>query len=321
MTLHPSPPAINQSLTDEAAHWCMRMHADDCTAEECATFEHWLDSDPAHAEEYRAMLDIWQLSEHLPRHYAPPSSGSARQRWSRPALASAAVVLLALGGLLGWQRGWLPDHVQHVHAGESSQEVTLADGSRVRLNLDTTLWFANFRDQRSVYLRDGEAFFEVQHDAEHPFVVQAGAGSIQVTGTRFNVWKYQDQVVVTLTEGSVRVQSRSDRADQTTYLTPGLQARYGGDGNLPQIDTASSSALAWLDGKLILDNLTLAEALPQINRYLDKPVVLADQTLAEMRIGGIYNTNDVAGLVRMLPKVLPIALNHNNAGETLIQRR
>ncbi|SDI16352.1 FecR family protein [Pseudomonas flavescens] len=320
MTLPPSTVLASEPLIDEAAHWCTRMHADDRTPEECADFDKWLHSDPRHAAEYRAMLEIWQVSEHLPRQYhraAPPR----RQRLGRPAMACAAVLCLAVAGLLGWQQGLLPDHVQRLQADTQVQQVTLADGSRVELNRGTTLWFANFRDQRSVTLKEGEAFFEVRHDAEHPFVVHAGAGSVTVTGTRFNVWKYQDQVVVTLSEGSVKVQSRSDRSDQTTYLTPGLQARYGADGKLPTLAAASASALAWRDGKLILDNLTLAEALPQINRYLDKPVVLADSAVAEMRIGGIYNTNDVAGLVRMLPKVLPIALSQNDAGDTVIRRR
>ena len=316
----PSPTSLSSPLVDEAAHWCMRMHADDRTAEECASFNRWLHSDPRHAEEYRAMLEIWQVSEYLPRQHLSATPRPHR-RLSRPAMACAAALCLALSCLLGWQQGWLPNHVQRLHADAQMRQVMLSDGSRIRLNRDTTLWFANFRNQRSVILREGEAFFEVQHDDEHPFVVQAGAGSVTVTGTSFNVWKYQDQVVVTLSEGSVRVQSSSGRSGQASYLTPGLQARYSADGSLPQIATASESTLAWLDGKLVLDNLTLAEALPQINRYLDKPVQLADRTVAKMRIGGIYNTNDVAGLVRMLPKVLPVTLSKNDAGETVIRQR
>ncbi|OLU26315.1 hypothetical protein BVH03_16515 [Pseudomonas sp. PA15(2017)] len=320
MPLPPSSVPASDPLIDEAAHWCMRMHADDRTPQECEAFERWLHSDPRHAEEYAAMLDIWQISEHLPRHHARPASPPTR-RIARPALASAAVLCLAVSSWFGWQQGWVPNDVQRFQADTQSRQVILGDGSQIRLNRGTTLWFANFRDQRSITLREGEAFFDVQHDADHPFVVHAGAGSVTVTGTRFNVWKYLDQVVVTLSEGSVRVQSPADRPDQTAYLTPGLQARYDANGELPQIDAASSSALAWLDGKLILDNLTLAEALPQINRYLDKPVLLAGRAVAEMRIGGIYNTNDIAGLVRMLPTVLPITLARNEAGNTVIRRR
>ncbi|WP_324272761.1 FecR domain-containing protein, partial [Pseudomonas aeruginosa] len=57
-----------------------------------------------------------------------------------------------------------------------------------------------------------------------PFVVRAGKGSITVTGTRFNVWKYQDNVVVTVTEGSVKV--RSEGSGNDSSLTPSMQASY-----------------------------------------------------------------------------------------------
>ena len=92
-------------------------------------------------------------------------------------------------------------------AQDNIRHVTLPDGSEVELDLKTRLSFANFRDIRRVVLDDGEAYFHVTHDTAHPFVVRAGKGSITVTGTRFNVWKYQDNVVVTVTEGSVKVRS------------------------------------------------------------------------------------------------------------------
>ncbi|MCY1338285.1 FecR protein [compost metagenome] len=306
----------------------MRLHADDCTDEERSAFNHWLKSDPAHAREYQAMLDIWLVSEHLPKRAVPleviptPSQQpTARWRIRRPSVAAAALLFLSLSGLLGWQQGWLPNSIQLYHAGKSIRNATLPDGSHIQMNLGTTLWFGNFRDRRSVTLSEGEAFFEVQHDAHHPFVVYVGKGSVTVTGTRFNVWKYEDQVVVTLTEGSVKVLSDVEEPDQVAYLSPGMQARYGGNDELPQISAAKAEFLAWREGKLVLDDLTLAEALPLINRYLDKPALLADQSTAEIRIGGIYDTRNVGQLVQALPKVLLVYLTHNADGKTVINSR
>ncbi|CAD5108449.1 FecR family protein [Zestomonas carbonaria] len=324
MTRQASSPAASDSLIDEAAYWCMRLHAEDCTDEERAAFERWVQSDPAHAREYQAMLDIWQVSEHLPRQamptdgLPPPPQAPSRRRLRRPAMAVAAALLLSLSGLLGWQQGWLPNDIQRYHAGENLREATLPDGSRVQLNLGTTLWFSNFRDRRSVTLSEGEAFFEVQHDGSHPFVVYAGKGSVTVTGTQFNVWKYEEQVVVTLTEGSVKVRSDAQEVDQVAYLSPGMQARYGSKDEMPHISAAKAGSLAWREGKLVLDDLTLAEALPLINRYLDKPVLLADQATAGIRIGGIYDTRNVGQLVQALPKVLPVYLSQNADGNTVI---
>ena len=62
--LNPSP---DDAITDAAAHWCMRLHADDCTQAEREAFAGWLAADPRHAEEYQAMLEIWQTADLLPR--------------------------------------------------------------------------------------------------------------------------------------------------------------------------------------------------------------------------------------------------------------
>ncbi|MGK9522743.1 FecR domain-containing protein, partial [Salmonella enterica subsp. enterica] len=82
----------------------------------------------------------------------------------------------------------------------------------------------NYKDQRRVTLKKGEAFFNVAHDSRHPFIVRAGEGQVRVTGTQFNVWKYEDQVRVMLLEGSVQVSS--DQAHASVALSPGMQASY-----------------------------------------------------------------------------------------------
>ncbi len=90
---------------------------------------------------------------------------------------------------------------------------------------------------------------------------------------------------------------------------------------MPISSADAEKALAWRDGKLILDDLPLSEALPRINRYLDKPVLLADQATANIRIGGIYNTRNAQDLVQMLPKVLPVVLSKNSNGSTVIHSK
>lgn len=312
----------DDSITEAAAHWCMRLHADDCSAQEREAFAQWLSQDPAHASEFRAMQDIWSLSAHLPKPAAPAMAARPRRRrWLARAVA-AAVVALPLAGLLGWSQNWLPSNYHRYGAEAALQTVALPDGSEVQLNLNSAISFANYRDQRQVTLRSGEAFFKVHHDASHPFVVLAGTGSVTVTGTQFNVWTYQGQVVVTLTEGSVKVLSDVHQPDQVAYLTPGMQARYDASEALPEISrTDPQRALAWRNGQLILDDLTLAEALPRINRYLPVPARLGDNAAGNLRIGGIYNTRNANELLRVLPRVLPVSLSLNTEGATVINSR
>jgi transmembrane sensor len=314
-------------ISDAAAHWCMRLHESDCTDAERDQFAQWLAADPMHAIEYEAMLEIWDVADQLPRppvSQAPPTvipmpAQPPRRSWASYGVA-AAISLLAIpaAGFIGWNMGWLPSSYQSYESTGQIRQFVLADGSRVQLNLGTELTYADYKDQRRVTLKKGEAFFEVTHSTEHPFVVKAAEGQVRVTGTKFNVWMYQDQVRVTLMEGSVIV--TTGRANEGYRLDPGMQASYKAGDYEPQIKQTYSndSTLAWRNGKLVIDNLALVDALPLINRYLENPVRLADAATGKLRLGGIYNTSAIKDMVTSLPKVLPVTLSKSKDGNPVI---
>ncbi|KAA0961747.1 FecR family protein [Pseudomonas sp. ANT_H12B] len=311
------------AITDAAAHWCMRMHAIDCTAQERLEFEQWHDAHPLHAFEYEAMLDIWEVAGDLPRPEAvvPVTHLKTQTHWRTFGIAAAVCALaLPLAAYSGWNLGWLPNSYQHYEATDNVRHVTLGDGSQVELNLGSELTFSNYKDQRRVTLEKGEAFFSVSHDTRHPFVVKAAEGRIRVTGTKFNVWMYEDQVRVNLIEGSVLVSSNDDLAGDGLRLGPAMQASYGHGDYIPRISQAydNDNSLAWLNGKLVLDDLALADALPLINRYLNKPLMVADNNTGAIRIGGIYNIKELNSLVASLPKVLPVYLTRNKDGNPVL---
>jgi len=325
MTQESLSEAEYDAITDAAAHWCMRLHAVDCSVEERLAFEQWRDAHPLHAFEYEAMLEIWDVAEHLPRPPVPTTLNvpltNAVPAWRRYAIAASVCALaLPLAAYSGWNLGWLPNSYQHFEATDNVRQITLKDGSQVELNLNTELTFSNYKDERRVTLKKGEAFFEVSHDLSHPFVVRAGEGKIRVTGTRFNVWLYEDQVRVNLIEGSVLVTSNAALPGDGLRLGPAMQAQYRHGDYTPQISQtyANNNALAWRSGKLVLDNLALNEALPLINRYLSKPLKLADASTGAIRVGGVYNIKELGGLVNTLPKVLPVYLTRNTDGDPVI---
>ena len=323
MTDSPLSQAQYDAITDAAAHWCMRLHASDCTAQERLAFDQWRDAHPLHAVEYEAMLDIWEVAGDLPRPDAivPAVRIKPATPWRTVGIAGAVCALaLPLAAYSGWNLGWLPDAYQHFEAGDTVRQVTLSDGSRVELNLGSELTFSNYKDHRRVTLDKGEAFFSVSHDTAHPFIVRAADGRIRVTGTQFNVWMYEDQVRVNLIEGSVLVTSNDDLPGDGLRLGPAMQARYKHGDFTPQISQtyANDNSLAWRSGKLVLDDLALSDALPLINRYLDKPLMLADNSTGSIRLGGIYNIKELNSLVASLPKVLPVYLTRNKDGNPVL---
>ncbi|MFJ3367228.1 FecR family protein [Pseudomonas sp. NPDC086251] len=323
MTDNPLSQAQYDAITDAAAHWCMRLHATDCTVEERLAFEQWRDAHPLHAFEYEAMLEIWEVAGDLPHPEAavPVTRLKPQTPWRTFGIAAAVCALaLPLAAYSAWNLGWLPNSYQHFEATGNVRHVTLSDGSEVELNLGSELTFSNYKDQRRVTLEKGEAFFSVSHDTRHPFVVKAAEGRIRVTGTQFNVWMYEDQVKVNLIEGSVLVTSNDDLPGDGLRLGPAMQASYGHGDLIPRISQTydHDNSLAWRSGKLVLDDLALTEALPLINRYLNKPLMVADNSTGSIRIGGIYNIKELNSLVSSLPKVLPVYLTRNKDGNPVL---
>jgi transmembrane sensor len=99
-----------------------------------------------------------------------------------------------------------------------------------------------------------------------------------------------------------------------------MQASYRQGDFIPRISQTyeDDSSLAWRQGKLVLDDLALSDALPLINRYLDKPLVVADNSTGSIHIGGIYNIKEINSLVKSLPRVLPVYLTRNDNGNLVV---
>lgn len=311
MPVPPPTPSGEQDdlLTEQAVQWCVRIHDESCSDEDRAGLQAWLDADPRHAREYDAVRDLWSLAEDLPGakdDVALPLAMTQRPRrpYARWALGACAL------GLACWATGWwftlLPSAYHRYASGAQTATVVLNDGSEVDMNIDTAMVYRNYRDTRRVRLTDGEAYFRVSHDAEHPFVVEAGRGTITVTGTAFNVWKSGDNVIVTLIEGSVDL--RTDDASRKLSMQPLMQARYSERGAPQARSVSGAESAAWRHGKLVLDNATLRDAIMQINRYLpaDARYTSVDPAVANLRLGGTYDVRNVAELTRALPEILPV---------------
>ena len=152
----------------------------------------------------------------------------------------------------------------------SEYSLTLADGTQVWLNAASRLrFFTSDRGrERRVWL-EGEAYFEVAHDARRPFIVESGGQSIRVLGTRFNINSYEGDraIYTTLVEGSVAIAPLTG-GDAVT-LEPGQQAEYsrrnGGTIAVKAVDT--SLATAWMNGTFIFAHASVTEIMENLSRW------------------------------------------------------
>lgn len=258
-----------------------------------------------------------------------------------PQAALAAVVLATAGGgsYLAWDH-WQrqPLFAQDFSTGRGQQmDVQLPDGSRMRLDTATRVQVTLYRQRREVRLPEGQALFHVQGDAARPFDVLAGGVKVTVVGTRFSVRHTAGvpgdaAVRVAVEEGRVRVAApatpaASGAADAdagragagSVLLAAGQQVRADAEGRLgPVAPVAASGVAPWRDGRISLDDVPLAQALAEFERYGPTQLVVHDPAVAALRVTGTFEPRSLDSFRQALPKVLPVRLQPGPGAQTEI---
>ena len=181
-------------------------------------------------------------------------------------------------------------------------QVMLADGTKVWLNSASRLIYPqSFMGKERRVVLSGEAFFDVAHDAERPFIVETSRMNVKVLGTRFNVNDYDDneEVSTTLVNGSVEIVSGGQQAFR---LVPGEQA-YGKENELEKREVNVRLYTSWIDGKFLFNNTELEEIAKQISRWYDVEFVFDDEEIKDYKFSGfIPRYESITNLFEILEK-------------------
>ncbi|MBW4051554.1 MAG: DUF4880 domain-containing protein [Proteobacteria bacterium] len=322
-------------IDSEAAVWTWRLDAGGLTAAEQGQLEAWLHEDARHRGAFEELKRAWSLLDRLAERpqgeaaaaLARPSWHSSRRKWYWPA-AAAAVLVAAIGAGL-WMIRRPGMQVLSTAIGQE-RHVTLADGSRLTLNTNTLLAVKLTARRREIYLRRGEAHFDVIHDPSRPFFVHAGDAVIRDLGTQFEVRLHSDRDVdVMVDQGRVEVQGPAAAARGN----PGRAGRGGSPGWVrslsagerltiagPHLSVLSVSprqvadALAWREGALVFKGEPLSQAIAEVGRYTDARIVLEGPQVASLRISGRFRTKDVHGFFQALQAALPVRVSQPQPG-------
>lgn len=132
--------------------------------------------------------------------------------------------------------------------------IVLSDGTKVMLNAGSELkypvQFINSEDNRTVFL-NGEAYFEVAKNEEHPFIVETEDLDVKVLGTVFNVTSYTDDFksYAVLVEGKVAAYNRLKDQD-AEILNPNQKVFFDND-HLETKVVNVKKYVAWIEGQLV----------------------------------------------------------------------
>lgn len=275
---------------EQAADWQLRLQEDPHAR---AEFERWLHASADHHAAWQTMEKLWgTLGEINPPRVLPPpllisptpaARPVRRRRWLSMALAAgicAVAVIIAPDATLALRSDY------HTGVGET-RAVQLADGSTITLSPQSALRLVS-GDTRQVELVQGQAYFQVAPDAQHPFVARAGELSVRVLGTAFDLELHADSAEVALEHG--QVQAENAQPPLSERLMPGQRLKLSWpSGNVERSQLDPSQVASWRSGSLFVENQTVADIVAHLQRYTPGWILIADPALKRRRITGVFD--------------------------------
>jgi transmembrane sensor len=216
---------------------------------------------------------------------------------------AASVILIASVSIFAYKSTWLRDLIDPVQfvtttvQNGQKMKLTLSDGSTVILNSGSKIQYPKefSRQIRKVTLLEGEAFFDIQHNKEKPFVVETRGTQTQVLGTAFNVQAYKGfkHVKVTVTRGKVAVKETKSGKQRLVFLLPNQQVVVNtitGNQEKKQID--ANESIDWIQDKLQFKNQSLVNVALILQDNYNVKIEFKEETIKGIRFTANFHSTD-----------------------------
>lgn len=225
-------------------------------------------------------------------------SRAAQPLYRRPYFRVAALLAVLLGTL--WLlRVYTPVQKAPVNPAATARAdnlpvnrfLTLPDGSTVILHGDSRLEVdQNFNQSERIVRLTGEAYFDVAHRRDMPFIIHTGKIKTTVLGTAFNIsaWPGQNNITVSVTRGKVRVE---DENKVIAVLTPDRQVTYNTEKAFAseEIPVEATGAIAWIQQDMTFDEMSLEELAGHLGRRYGVNITFGNPGLKQCRLTGRFS--------------------------------
>lgn len=298
---------------DGAARWAIRRNAGPLSPDEQREFDAWLAADAwregallraeaalVYIERGPALFDAASTSSAPEEDTTAPSRLGRRRFLAGGAVTGAAMATGVAGVLL------MPSGQEFSTTVGEVRRLPLADGSIATVNTASRIAVALEPERRHITLEEGEAWFQVAHDAHRPFVVDVGSVRVRAVGTAFSVRRNPEGVDVLVTEGVVETWTEGHEATRTRIARGERSFVATGTRAIVAVKAADEieRALSWRDGGLALNGEPLSYAVAELNRYNHRKLVVEDPVLARMPIVGYFRTNEPGDFARAVAPLI-----------------
>ncbi|WP_029907551.1 FecR family protein [Caulobacter sp. UNC358MFTsu5.1] len=313
-----APDARDRRAQSEAAAWYAKLAGQRVSNADLAAFYAWRSdtlNDAAYtrvealATQTRALADdprlraIAEAAARRPKEKPSLPARLGRRPWATTAGFGSVLAATALLAGLFVATPW--NQKTYSTAVGERRAISLQDGSTIELNTDSQVRVRLTDKRRALVLDRGQAMFAVAHDPSRPFVVTADDTAVRAIGTRFEVYRRQGAVRVTLAEGRVEVsQDRPGTRPLTLNAGQGVEMGRSAAPRPASVDVAA--ATGWTDGRLTFRDARLADAVAEVNRYSRRQVVLGPGAPANERINGVFDAGDLEAFVTGMAAALDL---------------
>jgi ferric-dicitrate binding protein FerR (iron transport regulator) len=245
-----------------------------------------------------------------------PAVSRTRVRWRTLAVAASIAGVLALG-ILWWaqsrqrpaiaQRDATPASVAYI------RHIVLPDGSSVVLQANSQLEYpAEFTGLTREVVLSGEAYFDIAHKTEQPFIIHTGPVKTTVLGTAFDIRAYAGhlEVMVSVTKGKVRVENEQqvlaelEPNQQITYDTRASQASR-------QVVNASQLVTDWTKKDMVFASIPFEQIAAVLHQRYGVTVHFKNEALKHCPIRASFTGTEP------LKEVMTVLCEVRNASYTI----
>lgn len=238
-----------------------------------------------------------------------PEIKKSKFTWiSRVSFWSSAAAAAVIAGFLFWANSHKPVNsgvnIAQAPLGKTL-EVTLPDGSSIWLNAGSVLTYPDsFSGKtREVVLKEGQAFFDIVHLTEKPFIVHAKTLDITVLGTSFDVKAYHNDpdIKVTVKTGKVGVTMRDKPEKPAVMLLPAEQAVVPQKAEKIHVNEISKPAIApWKDNRMVFEDELLVEVFHALERKYNLHILIEKKDLSQEKISLTLDNQPMADVLKVL---------------------
>jgi transmembrane sensor len=224
-------------------------------------------------------------------------------------IAAVLVVLFGLWFVAAKQFVVPKNDVLSFKTGNVSAEKILPDGTKISLNKNSSITYpTTFEGETREINLEGEGFFEVHHDAAHPFIIHTQGTDVRVLGTSFRVSAYNAQVQVVVKTGKVRFSKNNtevilEKGQKGELLTnSGTIIKSEVEEEKPSVETKKLS--------FEFEKTSLAEVVEKLNQTFGRNIILSNDKIKNCKLTASFQEEELENIIHVIAETFNLKVDN-----------